>query len=92
MCGRYTLTKEFSEFARKLPLEYDRTKFNPRHNITPTSIVNIVPNDGSNTIIKAKWGSVPASKMQKYAVSNLVSKPVNDRPEVIRPRGEDGCS
>jgi putative SOS response-associated peptidase YedK len=60
MCGRFTLTSDLTEFAKQLGVEFDPKKHNPRFNICPSQQVAIVLNDGSNTIMLARWGLVPA--------------------------------
>ena len=60
MCGRFTLAQDLRDFARKIGLDYDPSKFNPRFNICPSQSVYVVLNDGSDRITQARWGLVPS--------------------------------
>ena len=63
MCGRFTLTADFSAVQVAFSwaaLQSEAVPVVPRYNIAPTQTVTAVVYDGSNQLVQLKWGLVPA--------------------------------
>src|ERR1017187_809955 len=92
MCGRFTLTTELTEFARKLGVKYDRSKFSPRYNIAPTQTVYIIPNDGNNAMIQARWGIKPAwAGESSTLLTNARAEGIESKPSFRVPFKKQRC-
>ena len=62
MCGRFTLTADFSALEDVFPglAAPDPPVLRPRYNVAPTQPVAVVQNDDRKQIEMARWGLVPS--------------------------------
>lgn len=82
MCGRYTLTKELRELAKRFEAEmaagFEKT-LAPRYNIAPTQSVIVVNDTWQREIVSMRWGLIP-SWAKDESIGNRM---INARAETI---------
>ena len=63
MCGRFTLTAEAKELAKRFGVEISASFYRnivANYNIAPTQSVIVVGNDGKRYVTQMRWGLVPS--------------------------------
>lgn len=78
MCGRYTLTRDEREFARRLGLG-DGPWFTPRYNIAPTQEAPVFVDDSGFQLKRMHWGLIPSWAKE----SGIGSRLINARSETV---------
>jgi putative SOS response-associated peptidase YedK len=80
MCGRYTLTTDLKQVAKRFDAAADEIPaVSPRYNIAPTQNVIVVSDDGKRTIKQMRWGLIP-SWAKDPAIGNRM---INARSETL---------
>ena len=80
MCGRYTLTTDLKQVAKRFGAATDEIPaVVPRYNIAPTQNVIVVSDDGQRTIKQMRWGLIP-SWAKDPAIGNRM---INARAETL---------
>jgi putative SOS response-associated peptidase YedK len=82
MCGRFTLTAEAKELAKRFGVEISASFYKvikPRYNIAPTQSVIVVGDDGGRCVKQMVWGLIP-SWAKDPAIGN---KMINARAETL---------
>ena len=80
MCGRYTLTTDLKQVAKRFDAAADEIpSVAPRYNIAPTQNVIAVSDDGKRTIKQMRWGLIP-SWAKDSAIGNRM---INARAETL---------
>jgi putative SOS response-associated peptidase YedK len=79
MCGRFTLTKDTSDIAKRWRIGNIEVEAKPRYNIAPTQSVLIVTDEGERKLEQMRWGLIP-SWAEDPAVGN---KMINARAETV---------
>ncbi|MGD0649736.1 MAG: SOS response-associated peptidase [Verrucomicrobiia bacterium] len=85
MCGRFTLTAEAKELAKRFGIEISASFYKtvaPRYNIAPTQPVVVLANDGKRCLMQMRWGLIP-SWAKDPAVGNRM---INARSETLTSR------
>ncbi|MBC7389949.1 MAG: SOS response-associated peptidase [Opitutaceae bacterium] len=74
MCGRYTLKSTKAEIEKRFKSYADPgMQFEPNYNACPSSLLPIVTNKKTQTIINAKWGLVPAWSLNLASQASFVN-------------------
>jgi putative SOS response-associated peptidase YedK len=61
MCGRYTLSTDLKQVAKRFGAATDEIpSIVPRYNIAPTQSVIVVSDDGKRTVKQMRWGLIPS--------------------------------
>jgi len=63
MCGRFTLTAEVKELAKRFGIEISASFYKsvaPRYNIAPTQPIVVLADDGKRRVMQMRWGLVPS--------------------------------
>ncbi len=63
MCGRFTLTTEAKELAKRFGVEISASFYKniaPRYNIAPTQPVVVLADDGERRVKQMRWGLIPS--------------------------------
>ena len=82
MCGRFTLTADFSAVQAAFNWAAPAAEAGfagPRYNIAPTQTVTAVVSDGGDQLVQLKWGLVPAWSKAALIVPPLI----NARAETV---------
>jgi putative SOS response-associated peptidase YedK len=81
MCGRYTLTKELHELAKRFQAEIAiiNAKLFPRYNVAPTQSVIVVNDTGQRQIVAMRWGLIPSWATDE----SIGNRMINARAETI---------
>jgi putative SOS response-associated peptidase YedK len=82
MCGRFTLTAEARELAKRFGVEVSASFYRivaPRYNIAPTQPVVVVGDDGKRYMTQMRWGLIP-SWAKDPAIGNRM---INARAETL---------
>jgi putative SOS response-associated peptidase YedK len=77
MCGRFTLTKDTSDIAKRWRIGNIEVEAKPRYNIAPTQDVLIVTDDGTRELVQMRWGLIPSWADDP----NVGNKMINARAE-----------
>ncbi len=59
MCGRYSLTADLGELARRFEFDGDRLAFEPAYNVAPTQDVLTVVGSEARRGGLMRWGLIP---------------------------------
>jgi putative SOS response-associated peptidase YedK len=74
MCGRYTLTRDEREFAKRLGLGVDRGSwFTPRYNIAPTQEAPIFVLTDRPELKVFRWGLIPHWARERPSSNPLIN-------------------
>ena len=82
MCGRFTLTAEAKELAKRFGIEISAAFYRtvaPRYNIAPTQPVVVLANDGKRRVKQMRWVLIP-SWANDPAIGNRM---INARAETL---------
>ncbi len=82
MCGRFTLTTEAKELAKRFGVEVSASFYRniaPRYNIAPTQPVVVLADDGNRRVTQMQWGLIP-SWAKDAAIGNRM---INARAETL---------
>jgi putative SOS response-associated peptidase YedK len=82
MCGRFTLTAEAKEVAKRFGVEISGSFYKnlaPRYNIAPTQPVVVLADDGKRYLTQMRWWLVP-SWAKDPAIGNRM---INARAETL---------
>ena len=82
MCGRFTLTAEAKELAKRFGIEISASFYKsiaPRYNIAPTQPVVVLADDGKRYLTQMRWGLIP-SWAKDPAIGNRM---INARAETL---------
>ena len=63
MCGRFTLTAEAKDWAKRIGVEVSANfykTFAPRYSIAPTQYIVALADDGKRRLMQMHWGLVPS--------------------------------
>jgi putative SOS response-associated peptidase YedK len=85
MCGRFTLTAEAKELAKRFGIEVSASFYKtvaPRYNIAPTQPVVVLADDGKRYLTQMRWGLIP-SWAKDPAIGNRM---INARAETLTTR------
>jgi putative SOS response-associated peptidase YedK len=88
MCGRFTYRLTWPELVRlyQLTLDTPARNIQPRHNICPTTLIDVViERDGKRELLPMRWGLIPSwwskpLKEMKVATFNARAETVADKP------------
>ena len=88
MCGRFSLTADLSELARRLEFEGNWLELEPNYNVAPTQNVLTVIDDGENRRGGfMSWGMIPHSAKTPSIGSRMINAQGRDRcPEARLPQ------
>ena len=79
MCGRYSLTEDLGELARRFEFDGDWDAFERRYNIAPTQNVLTVVGGESRRGGYMRWGLIPSWAKDK----SMGSRMINARAETV---------
>ena len=61
MCGRFTLTAEAKDLAKRFGIEISASFYRniaPRYNIAPTQAVVVLTEEGKRQLVQMRWGLI----------------------------------
>src|SRR4029077_6434139 len=94
MCGRFTVTFEFSDIRVRWNLDSDLPKYTPRFNVAPETSPNIpviVRHKGSNECRLMHWGLIPhwaADPSIGNRMINAGAETLTELPSLTRRKSE----